>query len=71
MSRTLKALRQAVLSSEKSRYRIAIESRVSAGQLSRLVHGKRGLSVESAERLAMALGMEIKVMVRPRGAKER
>ena len=71
MSRTLETLRQAVLSSEKSRYRIAIESRVSAGQLSRLVNSKRGLSVESAERLATALGMEIKVVARPKRAKEK
>lgn len=43
---------------------IARESNTTAGQLSRLMSGERGLGVETAERVAETLGLEI--IVRPK-----
>ena len=64
MAQLLDAIRRAIEASGQSRYRIAKESGVTAGQLSRLVNGERGLSVETLERLATHLGLEI--VVRPK-----
>jgi transcriptional regulator with XRE-family HTH domain len=61
MSNLVDSIRQAVEASGKTRYRIAKESGVSAGQLSRLVNGERGMTVETIERLADALGLAIKL----------
>lgn len=58
-------IRKAVKESDESRYSIAAGSGVSAAILSRLVTRKRSsLSVETCERLADYLGLEI--VVRPR-----
>ena len=59
MQGLLSSIRAAVEGSGRTRYRIAKESGVTAGQLSRLVNGERGLSIETAERLADYLGFEI------------
>ncbi len=64
MAKLLDTLRQAIEDSDESRYRIAHGSGVNASQLARLVSGERGLSIESAERLADYLGLEI--IVRPK-----
>ncbi len=61
MSRLIEAMRKAIEASGQTRYRIAKESGVSAGQLSRLVNGERGLSVESVEKLADYLGLRITI----------
>jgi transcriptional regulator with XRE-family HTH domain len=65
MSRLVDAIRQAVEASGKTRYRIAKESGVSAGQLSRLVNGERGMTVDTIERLADYLGLRI--TIEPKG----
>lgn len=67
MSRLIEAMRKAIEASGQTRYRIAKESGVSAGQLSRLVNGERGLSVESVERLADYLKLEIVIRTAKRG----
>ena len=59
MAKMLDTLRRAVENSNESRYRIAHGSGVAASQLARLVSGERGLSIESAEKLADYLGLEI------------
>jgi transcriptional regulator with XRE-family HTH domain len=59
MARLLDAIREAVETCGKTRYVIAKESGVSAGQLSRLVNGQRGLRVETIEKLADYLGLRI------------
>lgn len=64
MAKMLDTLRRAVEDSDESRYRIAHGSGVAASQLTRLVSGERGLSIESAERLADYLGLEI--IIRPK-----
>lgn len=57
MAELLDAIRREIETSGQTRYRIAQGSGVSAGQLSRLVNGERGLSVDSLERLAEYLGL--------------
>lgn len=61
MARLVDAIRRAVEASGKSRYRIAKESGVSAGQLSRLVNGERGMTVDTIDRLADYLGLRITI----------
>jgi transcriptional regulator with XRE-family HTH domain len=61
MAKLVDAMRRAVETSGKTRYRIAKESGVSAGQLSRLVSGERGMRVDTLERLAKHLGLQITI----------
>ncbi len=58
-------LREAIRDAEKrgiTQYRIAKESGVSAGQLSRLMHGKVAPRLDTAERIARAIGCEIQLI---------
>ena len=64
MARILDAICEAIKASGKTRYRIAKDTGISQTQLSRLMTGERGLSIESAERLADYLGLE--VIIRPK-----
>ena len=59
MSPTLEAIRQAIEASSRTRAQIARESGVTEGQLSRLMSGERGMRIETIEKLAQALGLEI------------
>jgi transcriptional regulator with XRE-family HTH domain len=58
------AVRRAIRLSGQTRYRIAKETGIAQSQLSRLMTGETGLSVESIEKLADYLGLEI--VMRPR-----
>jgi len=69
MSEILQQLRREMDSSDESRSSIARGSGVSPGQLSRFASGERGLSIESAEKLADYLGLEIILRPRRRGRK--
>jgi transcriptional regulator with XRE-family HTH domain len=71
MGQLLDAIRRAVESSDKTRYRIARESGVSAGQLSRLVNGERGMTVDTIERLADYLGLQITIAPKGKTTKGR
>jgi transcriptional regulator with XRE-family HTH domain len=71
MGQLLDAIRRAVESSDKTRYRIAKESGVSAGQLSRLVNGERGMTVDTIERLADYLGLQITIAPKGKTTKGR
>ena len=53
-------LRAAVKSADKTRYRLSLETGIDQGSLSRFVHRKAGLTLETAGRLADALGLELK-----------
>jgi hypothetical protein len=64
MSRILDEIRRAIEASDKTRYRLSLETRIPQSQLSRLMTGEKGLSFEALERLAEALGIEI--VIRPR-----
>ena len=59
MATLLEQLISAIEKSEKTRYRIALESGVAASQLSRLVNGEMGMSVKNVELVAECLGLEI------------
>lgn len=61
MSKLLDAVKKAIETSGKTKYRIAKESGVTAGQLTRLMSGERGLSVQNLEQLADYLGLEITI----------
>lgn len=63
MARLVEAIREAIEASGQSRYRIAKETGIAQSQLSRLVSGERGLDVDTVERLASYLGLE--VVIRP------
>ena len=52
-------LRGAIESAGVTRYRIAKETGVSEAALSRFVHGKQGLDLSSADKLAAYLGLEL------------
>lgn len=67
MSKILDEIRQAIDRSEHSRYAISKSIGVSQAQLSRLMSGKSGLSIDSLERLAEFLNLEI--VVRPKRRK--
>ncbi len=59
MSRILDEIRRAIRRSPKTRYRLWKETGIPESQLSRLMTGEKGLSFDSLERLAEALGLEI------------
>lgn len=62
MGELLKSITKAIEASGKTRYRIAKDAGVAQSQLSRLVHGKLGVSLETLEKLAKSLGYEVKLI---------
>jgi transcriptional regulator with XRE-family HTH domain len=60
----LDQLREAIEASSKSRYRLWKETGIFQSVLSRLMAGKRGISLDGLELLADALDMEI--VLRPK-----
>ncbi len=61
MNETLSAtLRRAILESGMSRYAIAVKAGVDQAALSRFMAGKRGVSLDTADKLIDALGIEIR-----------
>jgi transcriptional regulator with XRE-family HTH domain len=74
MSKVFDEIRKAIEVSDKTRYRLWQETGIKQSQLSRLMSGQGGVSVENLERLAEALGLEIVIrpaMRKPSKAKER
>lgn len=69
MSQLLDEIRKAIEASGLTRYQIAKETGIAQSQLSRLVNGERGLSVEAIERLAHYLDLEI--VIRHKRRKEK
>lgn len=63
MSLILGQIRNAINTSDKTRYRLSKETGIAQSQLSRLMTGQEGLSYENLEKLADALGLEI--IIRP------
>lgn len=58
-------LRQAVESGGLSRYELAKRTGLDEGLLSRFVHGKSGLSMESIDLIAECLGLELRPIRKP------
>jgi len=67
MSRLTETIRKAIRGHDQTAGAIAKGAGVARSQLSRLLSGERGLSIETAERLAAYLGLEI--IVRPKTKK--
>ena len=64
MSKLLDEIREAIRTSDKTRYRLSKETAIPQSQLSRLMTGEKGVSFDAMERLAEALGLEI--IIRPK-----
>ena len=69
MSNVLDEIRQAINESDHSRYAISKMTEIDQSQLSKLMAGKRGLSIESLERLADYL--ELEIVIRPKRRRKR
>ena len=69
MATVLGAIRQAIQKSGQSRYAISKATGIDQGQLSKLMAGTCGLSIERLEQLARHLDLEI--IVRPRQRRNR
>jgi len=59
MSQILDELQRRIQASGKSRYALSKETGIEESALSRFMAGTRGLSIDSIEKLAKALGCEI------------
>jgi transcriptional regulator with XRE-family HTH domain len=64
MAKLLDMMRKAIETSGQSRYRISKDTGVAESVLSRFMSGKTALTVETVERLADYLGLEI--VLRPK-----
>ena len=64
MVRLLDAICEAIETSGKTRYGIAKDTGISQTQLSRLMSAERGLSIDTLERLAEYLDLEIVIRKR-------
>ena len=71
MGRILDAICEAIEASDKTRYRIAKDTGISQAQLSRLMSGERGLSIDTLERLADYLELKITFLPKSRQRKKR
>lgn len=64
MAKLTEAIRQAITDSEETPYAIAKGADVARSQLSRLLSGESGMTVDTIERIAEYLRLEI--VIRPR-----
>ena len=71
MTRILDAICEAIEASDNTRYRIAKDTGISQTQLSRLMSGERGLSIDTLERLADYLELKIALLPKSRQRKKR
>jgi transcriptional regulator with XRE-family HTH domain len=67
MKKVLDQIREAILASDKSQYRIAQDTGISRSRLSKLMSGQLGLSIEALEQLAEYLGYEIRIIKSKKG----
>lgn len=59
MADIVEALKQAIIKSEMSRYELAHKSNVSEAVLSRFLSGERGITFETAGKLAKVLKLRL------------
>ena len=69
MTPILDDIRKAIESSDVTRYRISKDTGINESQLSALMAGTKGLSIEALEKLADYLGLE--VATRPKRKREK
>lgn len=62
-------LRRAIELAPVSRYKLAQQTGLDQGLLSKFIHGQTGLSLESVDLLAQALGLELRPIKKPRAKK--
>ena len=67
MSEIYDQIRQAIRASDKSRYKLWLETGIDQGQLARFMAGESGLSVENTEKLIDALGREVIIRLKAVG----
>ncbi|MFH1419292.1 MAG: hypothetical protein ABII12_13535 [Planctomycetota bacterium] len=60
-------IRRAVRDSGLSLYRVAADSGLSVGPVQRFMQGAHGLTVDSAERIARVVGLELRAVNEKRG----
>ena len=70
MAELLNMMRKAIEASEQSRYRMSQETGIAQSVLSRFMSGETALAVETVERLADYLGLEIMVRPKKRGTRK-
>ena len=63
-------IRAAIDASGVTRYRIAQETKIDEGTVSRFMAGKAGLAMKALDKLAEYLGLEIVVKGQPKGRKQ-
>ncbi|NNM26511.1 MAG: helix-turn-helix transcriptional regulator [Phycisphaerales bacterium] len=69
MSRILDEIRKQIERSAESRYAISKATGIDQAQLSRVMNGRGGMSIDVLERLANHLGLE--VVIRPKRKRKR
>lgn len=69
MSKILRTIRKAIKTGDKSRYRLWKETGIDQSHLSKIINGDAQLSLDSLERLAEALDLEI--VIRPKTRKRK
>lgn len=60
-------IRQAIIKSGMTPYRIAADAGVDRAILSRLLHGERGMVLETASKVCGVLGLELRPIKRRKG----
>ena len=70
MGKLTEAIKAEIAASGKTRYRIAQDTGITQGHLSRVMRGHTGLSIEHAETLADYLGLEIILRPKRRSQKQ-
>ena len=71
MAKLTNAIRAAVKASDQTPYAIAKGANVARSQLSRLLSGESGMTVDTLERLADFLGLRITIAPKGKARKDR
>jgi transcriptional regulator with XRE-family HTH domain len=71
MAKLMNEIRAAIKASDETPYAIAQGAKVARSQLSRLLSGESGMSVETIERLADYLGFQITIEPKSKTTKRR
>ncbi len=71
MAKLTDSIRAAIVASDQTPYAIAKGAGVARSQLSRLLSGESGMSVDTLERLADYLGLEVTIKTKIKTRKDR
>ena len=70
MAKLTEAIRAAIRASDETPYAIAKGAKVARSQLSRLLSGESGMTVDTLERVAVYLGLQITVKPKAKSRKD-